>query len=89
MKKNNFRVYDNLALISQIGIMTALPIIGGVYFGKYMDDKFNADGKLLLLFIVLGTLSAFFELIRFTLKKAIKDTERSKKERDERRNNDE
>ncbi|OYT16388.1 MAG: ATP synthase subunit [Bacteroidetes bacterium 4572_77] len=85
--KKNFRIYDNLALVSQIGIMTALPIIGGVYFGKILDEKFNADGKILLIFIILGTGSAFFELIRFTLKKAQKDAEKNKKEREDRRRN--
>lgn len=85
MSKTNFKIYENLALVSQIGIMTALPIIGGVYFGRFLDEKLNTNGIMLLICIIVGVLSSFYELIRFTYKKSQKDMIKNEKEREERR----
>lgn len=85
MGKTNFKIYENLALVSQIGIMTALPIIGGVYLGRFLDEKLNTNGIMLLICIIFGVLSSFYELIRFTYKKSQKDMIKNEKEREERR----
>ncbi|MGB3368956.1 MAG: AtpZ/AtpI family protein [Acidaminobacteraceae bacterium] len=84
MSKSNFKIYANLALISQIGIMTALPIVGGVYIGKYLDEKFGSNGLILLVFIVFGVVSSFYQMIRFTIKKSQRDVKQNEKERKER-----
>ena len=85
MGKGNYKIYDNLALLSQIGIMIAVPIVGGVYIGKFLDDKFGTNGILLIICIIIGTITGFYELMRVTLKKSQKDFEKSKREREERR----
>ena len=85
MSKTNYKIYANLALISQIGIMTALPIVGGVYIGRYLDEKFGTNGVMLLICIIFGVLSSFYELMRFTFKKSQRDVKQNEKEREERR----
>ncbi len=85
MSKGNYKIYANLALVSQVGIMTAIPIIGGVYVGRFLDEKFGTNGIMLLICIIFGVVSSFYELIRFTIKKSQRDAKQSEKERDERR----
>lgn len=86
MSKGNYKIYANLALISQVGIMTALPIVGGVYIGRYLDERFGTNGVMLLICIIFGVVSSFYEMIRFTIKKSQRDVKQNEKERDERRN---
>jgi len=85
MSKSNFKIYANLALISQIGIMTALPIVGGVYIGRYLDERFGTNGVMLLVFIIFGVVSSFYQLMRFTFKKSQRDVKQNEKERKERK----
>ncbi|MCD4713660.1 MAG: AtpZ/AtpI family protein, partial [Clostridiales bacterium] len=37
MKKNQMSVLQNLAVLSQVGIMMIVPIIGGVFIGDWLD----------------------------------------------------
>lgn len=43
-----------LALVSQLGLVMALPIVGGVAIGVYMERRFAPKGVWLVLGILLG-----------------------------------
>lgn len=53
---------ENLVLVSQIGLSMFIPIIGSMFLGKYLDSKFSTGNIFLLIFIVLGALTAFRNL---------------------------
>ncbi len=66
---------QNLALISHIGILMIVPILGGLYFGRWLDKKFNTEPIFLFLFIVVGVASSFVNLFKV----ATKDTPQRKR----------
>ncbi len=72
MGKKDFRMYENLALVSQIGIMMVIPIIGGLFLGKYLDDWLHTSPLFLLIMILVGVLSSFMNLYRFTMSQSKK-----------------
>lgn len=69
MGNNNFKMYENLAILGHVGILMIVPIFGGVYIGNWLDERFQTGGILLLICIVFGTLTAFRNLLVFAMKK--------------------
>jgi ATP synthase protein I len=65
--KKDFRMYDNLALLSQVGILMMVPIFGGLFAGNWLDKRFGTSPLFLLLLILVGTVSAFLNLYKFTM----------------------
>lgn len=57
-----------LSLISQIGIVMALPIIGCIILGNFLDVKFGTGILFLIIFSVLGVGAAFRNLFVLTSK---------------------
>ncbi|NLK21825.1 MAG: AtpZ/AtpI family protein [Epulopiscium sp.] len=57
-----------LSLISQIGMVMALPIIGCIILGNYLDIKFNTGIFFLIVFTILGVGAAFRNLFVITSK---------------------
>jgi positive regulator of sigma E activity len=53
---------ENLALLSQVGIMMIVPIFGGVFIGQFLDRKFGNGSLFLIVGIVLGVGAAFRNL---------------------------
>ncbi|WP_069650573.1 AtpZ/AtpI family protein [Caloranaerobacter ferrireducens] len=68
MKDNKSKILQNLALVSQIGLSMALPILGGVYIGSFLDDKLNTGYIFLGVFSVLGIITSFISLFKITTK---------------------
>ncbi|SNS50253.1 Putative F0F1-ATPase subunit Ca2+/Mg2+ transporter [Anaerovirgula multivorans] len=68
-------VLENLALISYIGISMIIPIIGGVYIGRWLDSRLNTQPIFLFVFIVTGVIVAFMNLFKV----ATKDIEKGKR----------
>lgn len=68
VKRKDFLIYENLMYISQIGILMIVPIFGGVVIGKWLDDRFQTNGLLLLVAIILFTLSGFLNVYKFVMK---------------------
>lgn len=66
---------ENLALISYIGISMIVPIIGGVYIGRWLDSRFNTQPIFLFVSIVTGVIVAFMNLFKV----ATKDIKRDKR----------
>lgn len=73
MGKNDFRMYENLALLSQVGIMMIVPIAGGLFAGNWLDKIFGTSPLFLLSLIALGTASSFVSLYKFTMAANKKD----------------
>ncbi|MCK8059867.1 MULTISPECIES: AtpZ/AtpI family protein [unclassified Fusibacter] len=73
MGKKDFRMYENLALLSQVGFIMIVPIAGGLFVGKWLDGLFGTSPLFLLALIILGTLSAFVSLFKFTMAASKKD----------------
>ena len=67
MARKDVGMYNNLMFISQIGIMMITPILGAVVFGNYLSEKM---GNRLPFFVclILGIMSSFYELYRFSIK---------------------
>ncbi|WP_459765320.1 AtpZ/AtpI family protein [Alkaliphilus crotonatoxidans] len=60
---------ENIALISQIGIAMLVPIIGGVYLGRWIDNRLNTQPIFLFVFILLGIAGSFSSLFKLALGK--------------------
>lgn len=64
MKKD---IVKNLALISQIGIIMVVNIGICLYIGKYLDDAIGTKYLFLLIFTVLGVMSAFLNIYKLIM----------------------
>lgn len=63
-RKRKGNILENLALISYIGISMIVPIIGGVYVGRWLDIRFNTQPIFLFVFIIIGVGTAFCSLFK-------------------------
>lgn len=68
MGRNDTGMYNNLMFISQIGIMMITPILGGVVIGNYLSEKMGGNKLPFFICLILGVLSSFYELYRFSIK---------------------
>lgn len=68
MSKLKFKDLENLGLITQIGMIMILPIIGGLFLGKWLDEKLNTGNIFLLVMVILGVIIAFLNLFRYTMR---------------------
>ncbi len=60
--KLNFKTLKYLSLLSQVGIVMAVPIFGGVFLGEWIDTKLGTQGIFLILFILMGIYVSFRNL---------------------------
>lgn len=67
MKKNN-NPLKQLSILSHMGFMMVIPILGCVLLGNFLDKVFHTNVVFLLIFTVLGVLSAFRNLYVIALK---------------------
>lgn len=68
-KKSNKGILQNLALISQVGIMMLVPIIGGVLLGAFLDRLAKTNGIFLIIFVLLGVGASFRNLYVLAIQK--------------------
>ncbi len=61
-------VLENLSLISYIGMSMMVPIVAGVYIGKWLDDRFRTQPIFLFIFIGMGIIAAFKNLFKVATK---------------------
>lgn len=67
-KKNSlFEIMKAFSLLSQLGLIVIVCIFGCVFFGFFLDKKFNTSPIFSIVFILLGIGSAFSGVYR-TLK---------------------
>ncbi|WP_083515028.1 AtpZ/AtpI family protein [Fervidicola ferrireducens] len=68
----DIRLVQYIALLTQIGLNMALPILGGVYFGAYLDARLSSGSLFLILGVFLGALSgalSVYKLLSLEFKK--------------------
>ncbi len=68
MFKKNFKAYRNLALLGQIGIMMAVYIVGAIVVGHYLDVRLNSSPIALLVCLLLGIITAFYNVFKLLFK---------------------
>lgn len=68
MDNDTKKTIKNLGNLSTVGMTMAFCIILGALLGHYLDNKFNTDPWLLLVFLVLGIIAAFKNLITMVRK---------------------
>lgn len=69
-KKSQKSILQNLALISQVGIMMLVPIFGGVLIGAFLDRFFGTSGIFLIIFVLLGVGASFRNLYVLSMQKS-------------------
>lgn len=70
MKTNDKpKILENLALVTQIGISMLVPILGGILLGNFIDKKLGTGVVFLLIFSVLGIISAFVTLFNIAVRR--------------------
>lgn len=74
-----YNYLKDLALISQIGLLMAVPIFLCVFAGIWLDRHFGTDGVFLIIFILLGVLAAFRNLFTTVLGKIDRNKTKGKK----------
>ena len=75
MKNEKIKILQNLSLLSYIGIMMLVPIIGAVYLGNFLDKKLETGHIFLMIFIPIGVVSGFLNIYKIIMK----DIKRKKK----------
>ncbi len=66
--KEDMGIFKTLALITQLGLSMALPIIIGVVAGKYLDERLGTGYVLLIVFSIIGVLASFRNLYHLAYK---------------------
>ncbi|MBV1728838.1 MAG: AtpZ/AtpI family protein [Methanobacterium sp.] len=65
---NKIKIFQNLALVSQIGIMMIVPIAIGLFIGKFLDEKLGTGYVFLFIFLVIGVGAAFVNLYKIGMR---------------------
>ena len=47
-----------------LGMYLAIPLLLGLFLGQYLDRRFQTKAIFTLIFIIFGTISVFYNLIR-------------------------
>ena len=68
-KRSSKGILQNLALISQVGIMMLVPIISGVLLGAFLDRLAKTNGIFLIIFVLLGVGASFRNLYVLAMQK--------------------
>ncbi len=85
MAPKKFGIIKNLALVTQLGLSMALPIVAGVYIGKWLDDYFGTQPTLLIICLIVFTMGSFVNLFKMAgikKKKVTNETDDIKNELD-------
>lgn len=68
MARSKFKMYENLVFLTQIGISMIIPILGGLFIGKFIDEKLGTKSIFMLICIVLGVVVAFTSVYKMVMK---------------------
>lgn len=68
MEINNRNFLYYAGLFSYIGFAIAIPIIGGTLLGYYIDERFGRGHIFIFVFLILGLIDGFYNMIRIALR---------------------
>ncbi len=63
-RKMYMEIANMLSLVSQVGLMILVSILGCTFIGKFLDSKFGTDPVLTLIFLLLGIGGAFMSVYK-------------------------
>lgn len=63
-KSKGAEIAQALSLLSQIGIMMVVSILGCFFIGRFIDNKLNTEPIFMLIFLVLGIGGAFMSVYK-------------------------
>lgn len=61
------KAIKNLTYITQVAFIMLTPIIGCIYLGNFLDEKFGTSPWILLVGILMGVGTAFMSLYKFVM----------------------
>ncbi len=73
-KKDKLKIASAYGLVTQIAINVLVIVFGCFFLGKFLDGVLNTSPWLMLLFLILGILSAFRNIYVVSMR-ALKDDE--------------
>lgn len=68
MSNNKIKIYENLVLVTQIGIMMVVPIMLSLFIGRWLDDKLGTENVFLFVFIIIGVIASFINLYKIAMR---------------------
>lgn len=63
-RKMYMEIANMLSLVSQIGLMILISILGCTFIGKFLDSKFGTGPVLTIIFLLLGIGGAFMSVYK-------------------------
>ncbi len=63
MKKDTAKLVKELAYYSSLGLQVAIAIFIGLFFGVWLDGKFNTSPVMTLIFLGFGIAAGFKNLL--------------------------
>lgn len=63
-RKMYMEIANMLSLVSQVGLMILISILGCTFIGKFLDSKFGTDPVLTIIFLLLGIGGAFMSVYK-------------------------
>ena len=64
---NKFKIFKNLALITQIGFMFITTILLSIFLGNKIDSIFNSGIIFKIIFIIFGVASGFISVYKIIM----------------------
>ncbi|MBU5310714.1 AtpZ/AtpI family protein [Tissierella carlieri] len=65
MKNKNYKdIFQNLTLITQVGLSVITPILLGVFLGQFIDNKVGTNGIFSIIFIIFGVGAGFLNIFK-------------------------
>jgi F0F1-type ATP synthase assembly protein I len=68
LDKDKIKIMQGIALITQIGISMIVPIILGIFIGRFLDNLIDTNNIFLFVFIIIGVGAAFLNLFKVGLR---------------------
>lgn len=68
MSNNGNTIFKYVSLVSQVGLMMAVPIVGFMLLGNYLDRRLGTKFIFLIVFTLLGMVVAFRGLYKLSMK---------------------
>jgi F0F1-type ATP synthase assembly protein I len=68
LDKDKLKIMQGIALITQIGLSMIVPIILGIFIGRFLDNLIGTNNIFLFVFIIIGVGAAFLNLFKVGLR---------------------
>lgn len=76
IQRSTDKTWYYLGLFGEIGFSIAIPIVGGAFLGRYIDDRLSTYPRATLILLLGGVVLSFvvlFQTVRNIIEKAKKD----------------